>query len=351
MAKQAKQVRCAIVGASGYAGLETIRLLAGHPGAQVVFATSNTYKSKSVIETFPNSGVPEGLCYSPHEDAPGFKGADVFFLALPHGESYGMIDGLLKNARVVDISADYRLRVAADYEKWYGYKHPKPALLKTAAFGLCEIYRKEIKKARLVANPGCYPTSVSLALHPLSKLREFVGGPIIVDSKSGYSGAGRSLKPHLLFSEAVGEFAPYAVTGHRHTSEMLQESRAALGRPVPLTFTPHLIPVARGIVSTIYAPLTGAVDEKTIRAAYEKFYKGERFVQIARPGRVPSIKQVVGTNNCLINVFLDKEINMLKIISTIDNLIKGAAGQAIQNMNLMLGLPEEAGLVATPWAP
>lgn len=351
MAKTQKTVRCAIVGASGYAGLETVRLLAKHPNACIVFATSNSYKGKSVRETFPNSEAPAGLAFSPHEDAPDFKGADVFFLALPHGESYGMIDKLLKHGKVIDISADYRLRGAADYEKWYNYKHPRPELLDKAVFGLCEIYRKDIKKAKLLANPGCYPTSVGLALHPLASLKDNVQGPIIIDSKSGYSGAGRTMKPHLLFSEAVGEFAPYGVTGHRHTSEMVQEARAALGRPVKVTFTPHLIPVARGIVSTIYVQLKGDVDEKRIRAAYESFYKGEKFAKVAAPGRIPSIKQVVGTNNCLMNVFVDKETNILKIVSAIDNLIKGAAGQAIQNMNLMFGLAEETGLVYAPWAP
>jgi N-acetyl-gamma-glutamyl-phosphate reductase len=351
MAKMTKPVRCAIIGASGYAGLETVRLLSKHPEAGVVFATSNSYRGKSVRGTFPGSEAPAGLTFSAHDDAPDFNGADVFFLALPHGESYKIIDPLLKRCRVIDISADYRLRNAADYEKWYGYKHPRPELLEKAVFGLSEIYRKKIKKARLLANPGCYPTSVGLALHPLSNLREHVRGPIIIDSKSGYSGAGRTMKPHLLFSEAAGEFAPYAVTGHRHTAEMLQEARAALGGPVKVAFTPHLIPVARGILSTIYVPLKGAVAEKQIWDVYEKFYKGEKFAQIAAPGRIPSIKQVVGTNNCLMNVFVDRETGLLKIVSAIDNLIKGAAGQAIQNMNLMFGLPEETGLVYAPWAP
>ncbi len=346
-----KQIRCAVVGGSGYAGLEVLRLLSAHPDACTVFATSNTYKGKSVRETFPNTCAPEELKYSPHEDVLDFKNADVFFLALPHGESYDMIDVLIKRGRVIDISADYRLGNPADYERWYGYTHPKPKLLETAVYGLCEIYRKRIRKARLTANPGCYPTSVALALHPLSNLREYVRGPIIVDSKSGYSGAGRSLKPHLLFCEATNEFAPYAVTGHRHTSEMLQESRAAIGWAVPLTFTPHLIPVSRGILSTIYVPLQGEITAKKLRETYEKFYKSERFVCVAAPGRIPSVKQVVGTNNCLLNVYLDEELNVLKIVSAIDNLVKGAAGQAIQNMNIMFGIPEETGLVSTPWAP
>jgi N-acetyl-gamma-glutamyl-phosphate reductase len=351
MKKRTKPVQCAIVGASGYAGLETIRILSGHPAAEVVFATSNTYEGKTVRGAFPNSNAPDGLKFSTHDATLDFKDADVFFFALPHGESYDFIDTILKRAAAIDISADYRLKNPDDYKRWYDYEHPKPKLLEKAVYGLTEIYRDKVKKTRLLANPGCYPTSVGLALHPLSRIKEFVRGPIIIDSKSGYSGAGRSLKPHLLFSEGIGEFAPYAVTGHRHTSEMLQESRAALGWAVPLTFTPHLIPVARGIVSTIYVPLQGEIAEDKIREVFSDYYRGEKFVCVAPPGRIPSIKQVNGTNNCLLNVFLDGEVNLLKIVSAIDNLIKGAAGQAVQNMNLMFGLPEDSGLNFLPWAP
>lgn len=349
--KRSKPVRCAVVGASGYTGIETIRLLSGHPAADVVFATSNSYEGKAALDAFPQSNAPAELKFVPHDAAIDFKDADVFFLALPHGESFDFIDTLLKHGAVIDISADYRLKNPEDYKRWYDCEHPKPELLESAVYGLTEIYRKQIKKARLLANPGCYPTSVGLALHPLTRVKEYVRGPIIVDSKSGYSGAGRSLKPHLLFSEAAGEFAPYAVTGHRHTSEMLQESRAALGWAVPLTFTPHLIPVARGIVSTIYVPLQGEIAVEKLRDVYEDYYSGEKFVRIAPPGRIPSIKQVNGTNNCLINIFMDKDLNLLKIVSAIDNLIKGAAGQAVQNMNLMFGLPEDDGLNFIPWTP
>ncbi|HOO56992.1 MAG TPA: N-acetyl-gamma-glutamyl-phosphate reductase [bacterium] len=346
-----KKIRCAVIGASGYAGLETVRLLAAHPNAEIVFVTSNTYKGSNLADQFPYAGAPGHLVFSPHESAADFDGADVFFLALPHGKSYGLIEPLLGNGKVVDISADYRLSDPADYEKWYGYKHPKPELLEKAAFGLCEIYRDKIKGAALVANPGCYPTSIALALHPLSKIRDIVGGPIICDSKSGYSGAGRSPKPHLMFSEAFGEFAPYAVTGHRHTSEMLQEASAALGRKAALTFTPHLIPVPRGILSTIYVPLVSNADPVEINGIYTDFYKDENFVNIATPDKPPSIKKVNGTNNCMIGIYYDSELKMLKLISAIDNLLKGAAGQAVQNMNILFDLPEETGLRATPLMP
>ncbi|HOC91040.1 MAG TPA: N-acetyl-gamma-glutamyl-phosphate reductase [bacterium] len=346
-----EKIRCAVVGASGYAGLEVLRLLSTRPDAEVVFATSNTYNGKSVSETFPQTLAPRGLKYSPHSAAPDFKDADVFFLALPHGKSYDIVEALLETAVVIDISADFRLYNPADYEKWYSYEHPKPELLKTAVYGLCEVYREKIQGARLVANPGCYPTSVALATRPLSKIKSYVAGPIIIDSKSGYSGAGRSLKPHLLFCEATNEFAPYGMVGHRHTSEMLQETAAALEQVPRLTFTPHLIPVSRGILTTICVPLEGGISEKEIRETYESFYPGEPFAVVAAPGRIPSVKQVVGTNVCLMNVFYDSEQRILKIVSAIDNLIKGAAGQAIQNMNIVFGLEETSGLLAAPWMP
>jgi len=346
-----KAVRCAVVGASGYAGLETVRILTGHPRAEVVFASSNTNAGKSVLEVFPYLDVSPGFCFSRHEDAASFRGADVFFLALPHGKSYDLIEPLLKGAKVVDISADYRLSDPAGYERWYDYEHPLPDLLEEAVYGLTELYRKEVKKARLVANPGCYPTSVALALHPLAGAKEHVRGPIIIDSKSGYSGAGRSLKPHLLFSEAAGEFVPYSVTGHRHTSEMVQEARRALGWSVPLTFTPHLLPVSRGILSTIYVPLQGEINLEKLREIYAKFYAGEKFVKLTAPDKMPSVKKVRGTNLCLINLFIDPDTQVLKIVSAIDNLVKGAAGQAVQNMNLMFGLPEDSGLEVRPLVP
>lgn len=341
-----KPVRVAVVGASGYAGLETMRIISGHPAAEVVFATSNTYAGRDVTEVFPHIKTGRELLFQPHEKAAAFKGADVFILSLPHGKSYDLIDSLLARAKVVDISADYRLADPEMYEKWYDYRHPCPDLLEDAVYGLTEIYRKLVKKARLLANPGCYPTSVALAVHPLENVSEFLKGPVIIDSKSGYSGAGRSLKPYLLFSEAVDEFTVYAPTGHRHTSEMIQEVKNTFGWKVPVTFTPHLIPVSRGILSTVHIPLQGDVIEDKIRLAYESFYNGEPFVKVLPAGRMPSIKHVRGTNMCHMNIFLDEDTKILKLVSVIDNLVKGAAGQAVQNMNLMFGVRETAGLLA-----
>ncbi len=346
-----KPVRVAVVGASGYAGLETMRIISGHPAAEVVFATSNTYSGKDVQEVFPQLNLSRKLLFQPHEKAEAFRGADVFILSLPHGKSYDMIDSLLAHAAVVDISADYRLADPEMYEKWYDYVHPCPDLLETAIYGLTEIYRKLIKKARLLANPGCYPTSVALAVHPLENVSEYIKGPVIIDSKSGYSGAGRSPKPHLLFSEAVDEFTVYAPTGHRHTSEMIQEVKNTFGWNVPVTFTPHLIPVARGILSTICIPVQGDISESKIRETYESFYRGESFVKVLPAGRMPSIKHVRGTNMCHMNLFLDEDTKILKLVSVIDNLVKGAAGQAVQNMNLMFGVRETAGLLANAIMP
>ncbi len=347
-----KNIKCAIIGASGYAGAELLRLLASHPQADIVLATSNTYEGKSVAATVPHLySVPASLTFAPHSEALSCGSADVYFLSLPHGKAHDYVTPLLAKARVIDLSADYRLTDAAAYEKWYGYTHPQPDTLGQAVFGLTEIYRDRIRHAALLANPGCYPTSVALAMHPLKKLAEYISGPIIIDSKSGYSGAGRSLKPHLLFAEGSDEFAAYAVTGHRHTSEMIQEITAALGRSIPVTFTPHLIPVSRGILSTIYVPVTSPVDVEQLRAIYHDYYAGERFVHIMQGNSIPSVKLVRGTNNCAINVFADSETGLIKIISVIDNLIKGAAGQAVQNMNLMFALPEHLGLEATPLMP
>lgn len=349
--KNSKTIRCAIVGASGYAGLETLRLLSGHPSAKIVFATSNTYKGRAVKDVFPGSGAPAGLKYAPHLEAADFKGADVFFLALPHGESFGIIESLLVSGKVVDISADFRLRDAAAYPAWYGFDHPMPKLLRKAVYGLTELYGDKVSGADFVANPGCYPTSVALALAPLRRMRASCGAPVICDSKSGYSGAGRSLKPHLLFCEATDEFTAYNVVGHRHTSEMIQETAATFGKAVPVLFTPHLIPVSRGILSTIYVPLVKNASVDAVRKIYADFYREKPFVAVGPGDLIPSVKRVLGTNMCHINVFVDAPNRTLKIFSAIDNLVKGAAGQAIQNMNLMFGLPETTGLPTVPLMP
>ena len=342
-------IRCAVVGASGYAGVELLRLLAQHPYAKVVLATSNTHRGKAVAEVFPHIPLKSSLRFIPHEEAAGFHGADVFFMSLPHGNSFTIIETLLAAAKVIDLSADYRLKNPADYEKWYGFRHPHPNLLKKAVYGLTELNRRALRGASLVANPGCYPTGMLLAVAPLAKAG-ITPDEIIIDAKSGYSVAGRVLAEKYLFTETWNEFTAYNVVHHRHCSEMLQETSTLFGRDMKIIFTPHLIPVSRGILSTIYVKAK-KTNEKKLRETYNKFYNNEPFVRICETGGSPGIRQVAGTNLCTIGIFADTENSMIKIITAIDNLCKGAAGQAVQNMNLMFGIDETVGLEAIPLVP
>ncbi|MEW6200983.1 MAG: N-acetyl-gamma-glutamyl-phosphate reductase [bacterium] len=344
------KIRCAVVGASGYVGLELLRLLGQHPRTEVVLATSNTHRGKAVAEVFPHLPLKTSLRFTPHDDAADFNAADVFLLSLPHGNSFNIIESLLATAKVIDLSADYRLKNPADYEKWYGFTHPKPHLLKKAVYGLTELNRRAVRGAALVANPGCYPTGMLLAAAPLAKLAGIKPDQIIIDAKSGYSGAGRVLAEKYLFTEASGEFTAYSVVGHRHCPEMLQETSRIFGKAVKIVFTPHLIPVSRGILSTLYAK-TKVIKEEELRKAYIKFYRGEPFVRISPAGETPGIREVSGTNMCTIGLFADTENSVIKVITAIDNLCKGAAGQAVQNMNLMFGMEETAGLEAAPLVP
>ena len=346
--KTGKKIRCAVLGASGYAGMELVRILSAHPKAELAAATSDSYAGKPVRVVFPWAPAPDTLKFVPH-NRPG--AADVFFTAMPHGKAHPHVKRLLKKGRVVDISADFRLNDPADYDKWYGYTHPWPAMLERAVYGLPEVYTKQIRGADLVANPGCYPTSVLLGLLPLAPLADRLGRRIIVDAKSCYSGAGRSPRPNLLMAEAAGEFTAYKVTGHQHTGEMIQEAAAIFGSPVGLSFTPHLIPASRGILSTIYVPVEKDVSEKQLRQAYEAAADRHPFVRVCAPGLSPSIKQVAGTNMCLVNAFLDRDNALIKVVTAIDNLIKGAAGQAVQNMNIMFGLRQTTGLNQCPVLP
>jgi N-acetyl-gamma-glutamyl-phosphate reductase len=277
--------------------------------------------------------------------------ADLYFVAFPHGKAHPFVHKLAKKARVIDISADFRLRDPAAYEKWYHFKHPYPALVKSAVYGLPEVYKPAIRKARVVANPGCYPTSVLLGLLPLKAFANRLSRDIIVDAKSGYSGAGRSAKINLLLSEGYGDFTAYKVVRHNHISEMQQEASGMFGGEARIAFTPHLIPAPRGILSTMYVRMLEPVSADELRAAYEKECARHPFLQLADPDKVPAIKQVNGTNLCLVNAFVDEDNGLIKVVSAIDNLIKGAAGQAVQNMNIMFGIKETAGLAATPIVP
>lgn len=334
-------INVGIVGASGYTGIELVKILARHPETRLAFATSDSYVGKKLSDAFPCAfDVP----LIAHEAAP-LDQADVVFLALPHGASADYAKRAIDaGSRVVDLSADFRLHDAAIYKKWYGLDHHAPELLPEAVYGLCEIHRDAIKDARLIANPGCYPTSVILGLAPLLRAGA-TGDTVIVDSKSGVSGAGR--KPSLTthFVEVYDNFAPYNIGRvHRHLSEMDQELQA-IAPGTALIFSPHLLPVNRGILSTMYVRLKDGWDEQKIRARYDAAYRDEPFVRLLPPGQVASLAHSTYTNYCVISLHPVPDVQQIIVCASIDNLIKGASGQAVQNMNLMFGCSETTALL------
>lgn len=338
-------IKVGIYGASGYTGQELVRLLLRHPEAAITAITSRRYKGVPIADVYPVFNGLTGLSFidaSPQEVA---KDADVVFLALPHGVSMSVAQSFLKSGKkVVDLSADFRLSDVKVYEQWY-QSHTAQDVLAEAVYGIPELFREQIRKTSFVANPGCYPTSVILGLAPLLK-KDFIDlGTVIVDSKSGVSGAGREPQTGSLFCEVSDGFKAYKVGGqHRHTPEIEQGLSRVAGRDVTITFTPHLLPTNRGILSTIYAGLTKKCTAADLAALYRDFYGGERFVRICKAGSFPNISSVRGSNCCDIGIAVDRRTSRLIVVSVIDNLIKGAAGQAIQNMNLMCGIREDAGL-------
>lgn len=341
-------IKVAILGASGYTGIELLRMLASHPSVRVGFASSRQYANRPVSEVFPAlSGFYDGLVFSDTEEFKRLK-VDVAFCALPHGASGEAVPSLLSTgAAVVDLSADFRLKDQKVYKRWYG-DHKAGELLKKAVYGLPELYRGQIRKARLVANPGCYPTSAILALAPALKRKLIVPDSIIIDSKSGVSGAGRSAAMDFSFAEVNQGFKAYKVGCHRHTPEIEQELGALAGKKMAVTFTPHLLPVSRGILTTAYAGLKKTVTTDEMRALYAAFYEKEPFVRVMPSGSFPDISQVRCANFCDIGVHVDEAARRLIIVSVIDNLVKGASGQAIQNMNIIAGLEETTGLMTPP---
>ncbi|OHE22749.1 MAG: N-acetyl-gamma-glutamyl-phosphate reductase [Syntrophobacterales bacterium RBG_19FT_COMBO_59_10] len=337
-------VRVGIYGGSGYTGQELLRLLVGHPEVTVVAATSRRFAGVPVAEVYPVFSGLTDLVYtdaSPEEVA---GKADFIFLALPHGVSMEFAPVFIRAGRkVVDLSADFRLRDAALYEAWYG-RHTSPETLGEAVYGLPELYRDQIRKTCLVANPGCYPTSIILGLAPLLNSRWIDPSSIIADSKSGVSGAGREPQIGSLYCEVAGGFKAYKVGGHRHTPEIEQELSLLAEKDLRISFTPHLLPVKRGILSTIYATLAREATVQEATDLYREFYRDESFVRICRSGQFPNLSSVVGSNYCDIGVTVDKRTGRIVVVAAIDNLIKGASGQAIQNMNIMSGFREETGL-------
>ncbi|MFQ5735492.1 MAG: N-acetyl-gamma-glutamyl-phosphate reductase [Thermodesulfobacteriota bacterium] len=338
----------AIFGASGYTGFELLRILASHGGVEVVAATSRRYKGKAVDEVFPSlRGFYTGLAFSDPAEFDTIK-ADAAFSALPHGASQEVVPGLLDASRVIDLSADFRLHDGAVYRAWYG-EHKAEGLLKEAVYGLPELHRDEIKGASLVANPGCYPTSAILALAPVMKAGLVAEDcPLVIDSKSGVSGAGRVAAVETSFVEVASGFKAYKIGCHRHTPEIEQEIGLIAGHGVGVTFTPHLIPAARGILSTVYVPLREGMEGAQLRALYDDLYAQEPFVRVLPLGKFPDISQVRGSNWCDIGVWANRERKQAIIVSAIDNLVKGASGQAVQNMNLMFGFKEDTALSYPP---
>jgi N-acetyl-gamma-glutamyl-phosphate reductase len=339
-------IKVGIAGASGYTGLELIRLLVGHPGVELTVLTSETFQGQNIAEVFPSLNGIVDLELRPLDNNIA-KDCQVLFLALPHTMAMSKLpDYLQSDCKIIDLSADYRLKDPKAYTDWYSVTHTNPELLEKAVYGLPELHRQAIQSAQLVANPGCYPTSVVLALAPLLKTDWVDLGSIISDSKSGVSGAGR--KPSLTshFAEVNEGISPYGLADHRHTPEMEQELSALAGKSVRLTFSPHLVPMTRGMLSTVYINLNQAITDEKLVEHYRSFYKGENFIRVLNPGKFASSHHVLSSNFCDIGLKVDSRNQRLIITSALDNLIKGASGQAVQNMNIMLGLDEKTGLMA-----
>ncbi|MCX7822538.1 MAG: N-acetyl-gamma-glutamyl-phosphate reductase [Syntrophobacterales bacterium] len=346
-------VRVAILGASGYTGFELIRILLYHPKAKITFVSSRSQEKTSLSEHYPPFKGIIDICYSTVDVEKIAEASDIVFTALPHGASMDIVPQLLERGlRVVDLSADYRLRDARVYQEWYG-QHRNPDLLTRSVYGLPELYRGAIKRADLVANPGCYPTSIILALAPLLKYAMIELDSIISDSKSGVTGAGRGLSLTTHFCEVNESFKAYKVGGvHRHIPEIEQELSVMAGREVKIVFTPHLVPMSRGILSTVYVIPKEGVGERDVEEAFKTFYRDEPFIRIfGSEAETPSTLQVRGSNYCDIGWRFDKRTGKLIVVSAIDNLTRGASGQAVWNMNLMVGLPETMGFQFAPWQP
>lgn len=344
-------IRVGIVGASGYTGVELARLLCRHPEVEISVATSRQYAGQPLSRVFPNlRHKVELLCENlPVEEL--VPRADFFFTAVPHKTAMSIVPPMLAaGKKVVDLSADFRINDPAVYEEWY-QEHTAPELLPAAVYGLPELNRARIKTTALVANPGCYPTSVILALAPLLRHRLIDPETIIVDSKSGTSGAGRAAAVGTLFCEVADGFRAYKVGEHRHTPEIEQELAKLSGQAMTISFTPHLLPISRGILSTCYAQCRQVVTQAEIDALYRDFYKDEFFVRVCEAGNYPATQFVRGSNFCDLGFKVDPRTGRIVVMAAIDNIVKGAAGQAVQNMNLLCGFPEGMALDGAAFFP
>ncbi len=341
-------IKIGIVGGTGYTGVELLRILARHPQAELAAITSRKETGMPVAEMFPSLRGSVDLNFSDPKEA-GLAKCDIVFFATPNGIAMTEAPALLgAGVKVIDLAADFRIKDIAVWEKWYGMTHACPELVREAVYGLPEVNREAIKGARIVANPGCYPTATQLGFLPLIEAGVVDDQHLIADTKSGVSGAGRKAETPILFSEASDNFKAYGVAGHRHLPEVRQGLSRAAGHEVGLTFVPHLVPMIRGIHATLYGRLTKEID---LQALFEKRYANEPFVDVLPAGSQPDTRSVRASNLCRIAVHRPQGGDMVVVLSVIDNLVKGAAGQAIQNMNLMFGLPETMGLTHVPVLP
>lgn len=341
--------RIAIIGASGYTGLELITLLIRHSNVSITHITSESSAGTPLCDVHPRlRGSLPHLCFERYNWDAMKDTTDVVFLALPHGVAMQYVPPMLSDGKIViDVSSDFRLKDAAEYTQWYKVPHTAQKLLAYAVYGLSELFRNDIRTAQLIANPGCYATATILALFPLIKATVIDTSTIVVDAKSGVSGAGKKQELMYLFNEANENLTPYSVGKHRHTPEIEQIISTATPNTtqrIGITFVPHLIPMTRGIIATCYARIREGIDVQTVHAAYTSLYKNEQFVHVLPIGQFPSVKDVVHTNACHIGITLVPNTNTVIVVSAIDNLVKGASGQAIQNMNIICGFDENEGL-------
>ena len=345
-------IKAGIIGATGYAGGELVRILTGHKDVEIKWYGSRSYIDKKYAEVYQNMfQIVDDKCMDDNMEALADE-VDVIFTATPQGLCASLVnEEILSKVKIVDLSADFRIKDVATYEEWYKIQHPTPQFIQEAVYGLCEINREAVKKARLVANPGCYPTCSTLSIYPLLKEGLIDPGTIIIDAKSGTSGAGRGAKVDNLYCEVNENIKAYGVASHRHTPEIEEQLSYAAGEPVLINFTPHLVPMNRGILITAYASLKKEVSYEEVKAAYDKYYVNEKFVRVLEKDVCPQTKWVEGSNYVDVNFKIDPRTKRVIMMGAMDNLVKGAAGQAVQNMNLMFGLKESEGLELVPMFP
>ena len=341
------KLRTGIVGATGYAGVELVRLLLNHPFAEIAAVSSVSFEGKAIDSVYP--ALHQCISQLLTDEDAVIERSDVIFASLPHGLSEPLAKKCLDKGKLLfDLGADFRLEKEEEYSQWYGLEYKQKALHAQAVYALPELYREKIKTAGIIGNPGCYPTSIALGLYPALKNRLLDLSTLVIDSKSGVTGAGRGLTQNTHYPDCNEAFAPYKIASHRHTPEIEQTLSDISGQPVRITFVPHLLPVNRGILSTIYASLSGEQTLEEIHNLYTDCYAGEKFVRVLPLGEIANLKNVKYSNYCDISLHMDKRTNRLIVASVIDNMVKGAAGQAIQNMNIRMGLPEDSGLTMVP---